>query len=59
MEPWKNPELEGIALRVARLVTGDSQAKWDIFDALHELDGRISTAPKIEMAESSRGMGCP
>ena len=50
-EPWKNQELEAIALRVARLAVVTPE-KWAIVDALHELDGRISTDPKGETCPS-------
>ena len=45
-EPWKNPELESLALRFARLVTPHTESerieKWAIIDTLHEIDGRAT-----------------
>ena len=51
-EPWKNPELESLALRIGRLVSprtdSERHEKWNIIDTLKEIDGRAKIAPKEE-----------
>lgn len=47
-EPWQNPELEVVALKISRLDTTPQarRDRWDIIDLLKEIDGRAAVTPK-------------
>jgi len=49
-KPWRNPALEEVAMRVARLpmtTEADRKEKWAIIDTLAELDKRTNVAPEV------------